>query len=157
MSDPGFTRSDLCSIRAAAEQAEFAGAARCLLNADGYPLAGDGPPAPLARDVARSPAEAAFTLHHRHRHDQLWRLGGACLMPSRRSPVPAAAASRSAGLSATCWPAGTGAPPTAIPAQLMNAVPGSVLHAFGYLDRQADTGGACLVIGHRGQRAEAGQ
>ncbi len=28
MSDPGFTRSDLCSIRAAAEQAEFAGAAR---------------------------------------------------------------------------------------------------------------------------------
>jgi hypothetical protein len=41
--------------------------------------------------------------------------------------------------------------------QLVKAVPGSVLHAFGYLDRQRGTGGACLVISHRGQRTEAGR
>jgi hypothetical protein len=41
MSDLGFTRPDLCSIRAADEQAEFAGAVRGVLSADGYPLAGD--------------------------------------------------------------------------------------------------------------------
>ena len=39
MSGPGFTRPDLCSIRAAAEQAEHAGAVRGLLSADGYLLA----------------------------------------------------------------------------------------------------------------------
>jgi hypothetical protein len=33
----------------------------------------------------------------------------------------------------------------------------SVLHAFGELDRQHDTGGKCLATGHRGQRTEAGR
>jgi hypothetical protein len=58
MSDSGLTRPDLCSIRAAAEQAEFAGPARGLLSADGYPPAGDDPLAPLARDVARTPVSS---------------------------------------------------------------------------------------------------
>ena len=37
MSDPGLSRLDVCSIRAAAEQAEFAEAARGVLGADGCP------------------------------------------------------------------------------------------------------------------------
>ncbi len=96
-------------------------------------------------------------MHHRHRHDQLWRLGGACLIP-----IPAESGTGRSSI-AVCWTirdllAGWDWRATySHTCQLMNAVPGSVLHAFGYLDRQADTGGACLVIGHRGQRAEAGQ
>ncbi len=43
MSDLGFTRSDLCSIRAAVGLAEYAGAVRGLLGADGFPLTGDDP------------------------------------------------------------------------------------------------------------------
>ena len=46
MPDPGFIRPDLCSIRAAAGQAEPAGAARGGLTADCYPPVGDHPPAP---------------------------------------------------------------------------------------------------------------
>ena len=42
MPHPGFVRSDLCLIRAAAEQAEFADAARRLLSADGHLLAYHG-------------------------------------------------------------------------------------------------------------------
>ncbi len=72
MPDPGFTRPDLFSIPAG-EQAEFAGAARGLLSADSYPPAGDDPPAPLARDGARTPVEAGFTLRHCDRYDPLWR------------------------------------------------------------------------------------
>ena len=41
MPDPGFTRPDLCSIRAAAGQAEHAEAARGGLSADSHPPAGD--------------------------------------------------------------------------------------------------------------------
>jgi len=37
MSDPRLSRPDVCSIRAAAEQAEFAEAARGVLGADGCP------------------------------------------------------------------------------------------------------------------------
>ena len=54
MPDPGFTRPDLCSIRAAAEQAEHAGAVRGGLSADGHPPAGDDPPAPLASGIDRA-------------------------------------------------------------------------------------------------------
>ena len=54
MPDPGFTRPDLCSIRAAARQAEPAGAARGGLSADSRPLAGDDPPAPLASGIDRA-------------------------------------------------------------------------------------------------------
>jgi hypothetical protein len=157
MSDPGFTRPDLCSIPAAAEQAEFAGAARGLLSTDGYRQAGDDPLAPLAHDVACALVEAGFMLYPCHRHDPLCWLGGVCLMP-----IPAESGTGRSGIAvsrttrdllpgwdwrATCSPT----------CQLMNAVPGSVLHASGYLDRQPGTGGACLVTGHRGQRTEAGR
>ena len=53
MSDPGFTRSDSCSIRAADRQAEPADAVRGLLSSDGDPLGGDDPLDPLARGAAR--------------------------------------------------------------------------------------------------------
>jgi hypothetical protein len=36
MSGPGFTRPDLCSIRAATEQTDSADAVSSLLSADGY-------------------------------------------------------------------------------------------------------------------------
>src|SRR5690348_10342891 len=54
MPDPGFTRPDLCSIRAATEQAEPAGAARGGLSADGHLPAGDDTPAPLASGIDRA-------------------------------------------------------------------------------------------------------
>jgi hypothetical protein len=54
MPDPGFTRPDLCSIRAAAGQAELAEAVRGGLSADHHPLAGDYPSAPLASGIDRA-------------------------------------------------------------------------------------------------------
>ena len=54
MPDPGFTRPDLCSILAAAGQAEPAGAGRGGRSAGGRPLAGDDPPAPLANGIDRA-------------------------------------------------------------------------------------------------------
>ena len=54
MPDPGFARPDLCSIRAADEQEELAEAVRGGLSADGHPLAGDDPPAPLTSGIDRA-------------------------------------------------------------------------------------------------------
>jgi hypothetical protein len=54
MSDPGFTRPDLCSIRAAAEQTEHSGAVCGVLSADGRPPADDDPPAPLMSGIDRA-------------------------------------------------------------------------------------------------------
>ena len=54
MPDLGFTRPDLCSIRAAAGRAEPAGAARGGLSADRHPLADDDLPAPPARGIDRA-------------------------------------------------------------------------------------------------------
>jgi hypothetical protein len=54
MPDPGLTRPDLCSIRAATEQAEPAGAVRGVPGADGRPPAGDDPPAPPASGIDRA-------------------------------------------------------------------------------------------------------
>src|ERR1700760_39881 len=54
MPDPGFTRPDLYSIRAAAEQKQPAGAARGGLNDDGHLLAGDERPAPQAAGIDRA-------------------------------------------------------------------------------------------------------
>ena len=54
MSGPGFAPPDLCSIRAAAEQEELAEAARGGFSADGYPLGGDDPPAPLTTGIDRA-------------------------------------------------------------------------------------------------------
>jgi hypothetical protein len=53
MSDPGFARPDLCSIRTANEQEELAEAACNEFSSDGYPLA-DEPPAPLASGIDRA-------------------------------------------------------------------------------------------------------
>jgi Protein of unknown function (DUF2637) len=54
MSDPGFAPPDLCSIRTAAEQKELAEAVRGGFLADGYPLGGDYPPAPLTSGIDRA-------------------------------------------------------------------------------------------------------
>ena len=54
MPDPGFTRPDLCSIPAAAGQAEPAGAVRGGLSADGHPPPGDDLPAPLPGGIDRA-------------------------------------------------------------------------------------------------------
>ncbi len=54
MPDPGFTRPDLCPVRAAAGHAELAGAVRGGFSADGHLPAGDDPPAPLASGIDRA-------------------------------------------------------------------------------------------------------
>ena len=54
MSDPGFARPDLCSIRTADEQEELAEAVRGGFSADGYPLADDYPPESLASGIDRA-------------------------------------------------------------------------------------------------------
>ena len=54
MPDPGLTRPDLSSIRAAGEQAENAETARAGVTADGHPPAGDDPPAPSPRGIDRA-------------------------------------------------------------------------------------------------------
>jgi hypothetical protein len=156
MSDPGFTRPDLFSIPAA-KQAELAAAARGLLSAGSYPSADNNPLAPLTRDVARTLAEAGFTLHHCHWYDLLCWPGGVCLMP-----IPVESGTGPSGI-AVCWTIHDVLPDWdwrvtySQICQLMNAVPGSVLHAFGDLDRQRGTAGTCLATSHRGQQTEAGR
>jgi hypothetical protein len=54
MPDPGVPRSDLCSIRAVAGQADPNGAARGVLSTDGRPPVGEYPPAPLASGIDRT-------------------------------------------------------------------------------------------------------
>jgi hypothetical protein len=54
MAYPGFARRDLCSIRAAAEQEEPAGAVHGGFSADGDPLSDDDPPAPLTSGIDRA-------------------------------------------------------------------------------------------------------
>jgi hypothetical protein len=54
MSDPGFARPDLCSIRTANEQDEFAKAVRGGFSADGHPLADGDHPAPLTSGIDRA-------------------------------------------------------------------------------------------------------
>ena len=54
MPGPGFTRPDLCSIRAAAGQAEPAEAARGGFSADGHPPGDDDPPVSLTSGIDRA-------------------------------------------------------------------------------------------------------
>jgi hypothetical protein len=54
VSDPGFARPDLCSIRTANEQDEFAEPVRDGFSAGCYPLADDDPPAPPASSIDRA-------------------------------------------------------------------------------------------------------
>jgi len=51
MPDPGCSRPDLCSIPDADAQAEPVRAVRGGLSANGHPLDGDDPPAPLASGI----------------------------------------------------------------------------------------------------------
>ena len=54
MSDPGFARPDLCSIRTADEQDELAEAVRSGFSAAGSPLGDDYPPVPLTSGIDRA-------------------------------------------------------------------------------------------------------
>ena len=54
MSGLGFTRSDICSIRAIASKGRLAGAARGVLSADGNPLADGDLHEPLASSIDRA-------------------------------------------------------------------------------------------------------
>ena len=54
MPGPGFAPPDLCSIRASGAQEELAEAVRGGFSADGYPLGGDAPPAPLTSGIDRA-------------------------------------------------------------------------------------------------------
>jgi hypothetical protein len=54
MPGPGFARTGLCPVRAAAGQDERAGAVRGGFSADGCPVRGDDPPAPLASGIDRA-------------------------------------------------------------------------------------------------------
>ena len=83
MSDPGLTRPDLRSIRAATEQAEVADAIPGLHGADDRPLVRDDPLAALARDVACTLAEAGV-LHASGCPDRQRDTGGACPVISCR-------------------------------------------------------------------------
>jgi Protein of unknown function (DUF2637) len=54
MSGPGFAPTELCSVRAAAEQEELGDAALGRFSADGCQLRGDDPPAPLTSGIDRA-------------------------------------------------------------------------------------------------------
>jgi hypothetical protein len=140
-----------------AGQAQLTTAVRGLLSADGYPSASGHPLAPRTRDADHTLVEAAFTLHHCHRHDPLCWLGGVYLMP-----IPPESGTGPTGVTVSWathdlllnwdWRA-----ICSRTCQLMNAAPGSVLDLFGDLDRRHGTGSTWLETGHRGQRTEAGR
>jgi len=154
MTDTDLHQPDHGPLRAAAGAAELAQAASGLVSIDGCRLAGSDPPAPLARDIARSMTEAGPTVHHCAQHDRLYRLGGVCLLA-----VPAESGTCSGGV-AVCWTvhnllrldwdrygtyAGT--------QQAMNTALGGVLRAFGYPVTPFGSGGVWLVTGRRGTEA----
>ena len=156
MPDPYFILPDRCSIRAT-RQAEFPGVARGLLRRRRLPLGGYDPPAPLARDGARTFVEAGFTWNYCDRHDAGCWLAGVCLM---LFPVESGAGRSAIRVPGTTYdlPLDRGWRAThSYTSQLVNAAPGSFLNAFGYPDQQRGTLGACLVTSHRGRQTEAGR
>jgi hypothetical protein len=158
MSDPGFTRPDLCSIRAIASRAESAGARHDVLSADGYPLADDDPLVLLADDVARTVVAAGSALRYCGRHDSLYWLGGLRLMP-----IPAESGTGCSGIAVSR------AARTLLmarrdrygtyrrPRQLVNAAPGGIPGGSGSSVQQSGTDGGWLATGRRAQRTETGR
>lgn len=84
----GNERPDLGPARALAEREEFADARSRLADSHGYSLRANDLLMPLASALAQSLTEAGFTLHHCLRSHSLYRLGGVCLLPVRRSLDP---------------------------------------------------------------------
>ena len=138
----------------AAEAAELAQTASGLASIGGCRLADSDPPAPLARDIARSLTKAGLTVHHCAQHDPLYRLGGVCVLA-----VPAESGTGHGGI-AVAWAVHdlllldwdrygtcTGTQ------QAMNTALGGVLRAFGYPVTPFGSGGAWLVTGRRGTEA----
>jgi hypothetical protein len=132
MSDTHLHQPDLGALRTVAEGAELAHAVSRLVTTDGWPLADSDPLAPLARDIARSLAEAGLTVHHCVRQDPLYRLGGACLLP-----IPAESSTGRSGIAVSrtthtlllCdWARYSTYRGTH---QIMNAALGGILRAFG--------------------------
>jgi len=158
MTDTDFPRPDLGPLRDAAEAAELAQAASRLVSIGGCRLADDDPLAPLTRRIARSMTEAGLPLHHCPRHHPLYRLGGVCVLA-----VPPGLADGRAGITVSWTPHNlllldwdrygtyTGTQ------EAMNAAPGGVLRAFGYLVTPFGSGSAWLVTGHRDDDPGAGR
>jgi hypothetical protein len=93
----------------------------------------------------------------RSRSAAAWRLGGVCLVQ-----IPAESGTGRSAIAASqtnCGlpPGPDGHPTCSHTCQLVTAVPGSVPHASGYLDRQRSTAAARLATSHRGQRTQAGR
>jgi hypothetical protein len=158
MPDTDLRQPNLGPLRAAAEAAELAQAVSGLVSAYGYRLADTDPLAPLAREIARSMAEAGLTVHHCAPHDPRCRLGGVCLLP-----VPAEPAAGRGGI-AVSWTTHdlllldwdrygtyTGTQ------QAMNTALGGILRAFGYAVAPFGSGGAWLVTARRDQDPRAGR
>ena len=154
MTDTDLYQPDHGPLHAAAEAVELARAASGLVSIDGCRLADSDPPAPLARDIARSLTKAGLTVHHCAQHDPLYRLGGMCLLA-----VPAESGTSHDGV-AVSWTVHnllrldwdrygtyTGTQ------QTMNIALGGVLRAFGYLVMPFGSGGSWLVTGRRGTEA----
>ena len=136
---------DLGPLRAAAEAAELAQAASGLVSTYGYRLADSDPLTPLAREIARSLTEAGLAVHHCVRHDPMYRLGGASLLP-----VPDGQGTGRGGI-AVSWTThdlllrGQGRYGTYRDShQAMNAALGRVLRTFGYRAARFGSGGAWL-------------
>ena len=117
MSDPSFTRPNLCSVHVPTEQAEFGDEVCGLLNGDGYPLPGEDLLAPPARDVGRTLVEAGFTLHHRDRYDPGHRLHGVCLVPIPAESDTHRSSNAVSSAPVICCSTGTGTPPVDVPAR----------------------------------------
>jgi hypothetical protein len=74
--DSWLAQPDLSPMQALAGRAELAEAVSHLAGSTARQLRPDDPLAPLARDLARAPTLARFTLHHYVPDDPLYRLGG---------------------------------------------------------------------------------
>jgi hypothetical protein len=156
MTDTDLRQPDLSPLRAAAEAAELGQAVIGLAGIDGCRLAGSDPPAPLARDIARSMTEAGLPVHHCARPGPLHQLGGVCVLA-----VLAESGTGRGGI-AVSWTAHNLLPldwgrygTYTGTQQAMNTVLGGVLPAFGYAATPFGTGGARPVTSRL--RTEAGR
>jgi hypothetical protein len=148
---PGDEPPDMAPVRALAEAEEFADARSRLADASGDRLRNDHPLMPLAGELAKSLAEAGFTLHHCGRYNRLHRLGGVCLLPVSGDWHPAEQAGIAVSWTThdllSCdwqrWAEYRDVPDP------MNDVLAKVLTGLGYRVLPFGSGGASLVTGLR--------
>jgi hypothetical protein len=159
--DSWLAQPDLGPVQALADRAELAEAVSRLAGDYGRPLRPDDPLAPLARDLARAPTLAGFTLHHCVQDDPLYRLGGVCLLPVAAGSVPTDGGGvvvswTTHKLLSLDWDRWSEQQSTHV---AMNHVLADVLDALGFRVRPFGQGGASIVTGRRagGHPAGAGR